>query len=93
MRLADKPPNSRKGSGKMITRDSAFAASIGTLACATLAQAHPGHGEPGDDYSLLHYVTEPLHLGIGICLLIGTMALVGLARNAYRRRKKRASAA
>jgi hypothetical protein len=76
----------------MITRYSVFAASIGTFAGATVAHAHPGHGEPGDDYSLLHYVTEPLHLGVGFCLLIGAVALGRLILSSYVRRKRQVSA-
>ena len=68
-----------------------FAASIGTLAAATVAQAHPGHGEPGDDYSFWHYATEPLHLGVGLCTLIGAVVLARLIRNMYLRGKRQES--
>ena len=76
-----------KGSGNMIKRYSVFAASIGTLAGATVVHAHPGHGEPGNDSGLLHYMTEPTHLGVGICTLIGAIALVRLILRSYPRRE------
>jgi hypothetical protein len=71
-----------------MTRYALFAASIGSLAIATVAHAHPGHGEPGDDFSLMHYATEPLHLGVGLCLLLGAVALIGLLRASYSRRRQ-----
>jgi len=70
-----------------MTRLALFAAGIGSLAIATVARAHPGHGEPGDDFSLMHYATEPLHLGVGLCLLLGAVALIGLLRASYSRRR------
>jgi len=74
-----------------MTRYSPFAAGIGTFALATVAHAHPGHGEPGDDFSLIHYVTEPLHLGVGFCLLVGAVAMLGLLRASYLRRQQTGS--
>lgn len=71
-----------------MTRYSLFAACIGSLAFATVAHAHPGHGEPGDDFGLMHYATEPLHLGAGLCIMIGAVVLVGLLRAAYSRRQQ-----
>jgi len=71
-----------------MTRYALFAASIGSLAIATVAHAHPGHGEPGDDFGLMHYVTEPLHLGVGLCLLLGAVTLIGLLRASYSRRRQ-----
>ncbi len=67
-------------------RYSLFTASIGSFAFATVAHAHPGHGKPGDDFGLMHYATEPLHLGVGLCVLLGAVALIGLLRAAYSRR-------
>jgi hydrogenase/urease accessory protein HupE len=32
--------------------------------------AHPGHGVDGNDWSLLHYLTEPDHLGGVLGLLV-----------------------
>ena len=76
----------------MITRFSVFAASFATLTGATVAHAHPGHGEPGDDFSLLHYATEPMHLGVGFCVLIGAFAIVRLIKSCCSRQKWRESA-
>jgi hypothetical protein len=67
-------------------RYSLFAVGIGSFAIATVAHAHPGHGEPGDDFGLMHYATEPLHLGVGLCLLLGAVALIGLMGASYLRR-------
>ena len=37
-----------------------------------VAVAHPGHGPEGGGFSLLHYLTEPLHLaGLAVALLVG----------------------
>ncbi|MDA1052618.1 MAG: hypothetical protein O3C40_19355 [Planctomycetota bacterium] len=77
----------------MITRFSLFTAGIGTFAYATVVHAHPGHGEPGDDFSLMHYATEPLHLGVGFCLLLGAVVLVRLIRASYSHRKRQETAA
>jgi hypothetical protein len=74
----------------MITRYSVLVASLGTLAGAT-AHAHPGHGEPGDDFSLLHYLTEPMHLGVGICLLIGSVAIAKLIMKSRSRSERHES--
>lgn len=71
-----------------MTRYSLMTAGIGMFAIATVAHAHPGHGEPGDDFSLLHYATEPLHLGVGLCLLIGAVTLISLLRASYSRRQR-----
>jgi hypothetical protein len=71
-----------------MTRYSLFTASIGSFSLAAVAHAHPGHGEPGDDFSVMHYATEPLHLGVGLCMLIGTVALIGVLRAAYSRRRQ-----
>ena len=71
-----------------MTRYSPLAASIASFAFASLAHAHPGHGEPGDDFSLTHYLTEPLHLGVGICLFLSAVAVIGLLRTAYLRRRR-----
>ncbi len=68
---------------------SLIAASIGCLVSASVAQAHPGHGEPGNDFSLVHYATEPMHLGVGFCLLLASIAvmkLIGTSRLWHQRK-------
>ena len=44
------------------------------FACLTLlasgASAHPGHGQPGDGTSLLHYLTEPIHVVAIVAVLL-----------------------
>ncbi len=46
------------------------------FALSTVVSAHAGHGVDGDGESLHHYLTEPLHLGIGIAV-IGIVAFLG----------------
>jgi hydrogenase/urease accessory protein HupE len=40
------------------------------LALVSRAAAHPGHGHGGGDFSLTHYLTEPMHLSVAIPLLM-----------------------
>jgi hypothetical protein len=50
--------------------------------------AHPGHGASGGDWSLLHYLTEPYHVGaIGTALVV--VAGLFLARAIRARRQRR----
>lgn len=41
----------------------------------TIAIGHPGHGANGGSYSLIHYLTEPVHAlaSLGIILALGTV--------------------
>jgi hypothetical protein len=75
-----------------MTRYSLITASIVSLAFSTAASAHPGHGEPGDDFSLTHYATEPMHLGAGFGLLLAAVVAIGLLRAAYVRRRRQQAA-
>lgn len=63
-----------------------IAAALTTIAFSTIpavALAHPGHGStPG--HSLLHYVAEPLHLGV----LLGLVGVSVAAFVATRRRAR-----
>lgn len=77
----------------MMTRIVKITAGVGSLLVATVAHAHPGHGEPGDDFGLAHYVTEPFHVGIGICLLIATACIARVIRARIQRRGRQESAA
>jgi hypothetical protein len=77
-----------KAVGDIMTRYSPLAASTAFLAFAAVAHAHPGHGEPGDDFSLTHYATEPMHLGVGFCLFFGAVVLIGLLRASYLKRRR-----
>ena len=72
-----------------MTRYSLITASTASLAIAAVAHAHPGHGEPGDDFSLTHYATEPVHLGVGICLFCAAVAMITLLRAVYSRHQRR----
>jgi uncharacterized protein (TIGR03382 family) len=44
-----------------------------------VAGAHPGHG-PGDGWSLVHFVTEPVHGGAGILLAVLVLGALGWLR-------------
>jgi hypothetical protein len=57
--------------------------SIASFAVATAASAHPGHGRPGDPFSLQHYLTEPVHVLGGLALLLAaSLVTVCLSRPA-----------
>ena len=71
-----------------MTRYSPLIASIATFVFAAIANAHPGHGEPGEDFSLTHYATEPLHLGVGFCVFLAAIVLIGLLRASYLKRQQ-----
>lgn len=49
--------------------------SMALLASGT-AFAHPGHGRAGDDFSALHYLSEPDHLLFTVPFLV-LVALLG----------------
>jgi hypothetical protein len=56
---------------------------ITALTVSSPASAHPGHGLGGGSYSLLHYVTEPLHLLGGLAVVAAFVlgaALLRIAR-------------
>lgn len=61
-----------------------------SLTIASPALAHPGHGVPGEGYSLLHYLTEPVHVASGLAALVLAIATTSFlrrrARSAARRR-------
>jgi hypothetical protein len=40
---------------------------------ASLAAAHPGHKSLGDDHSVIHYVSSPLHW---LPVIVGVMAVI-----------------
>ncbi|HRX82759.1 MAG TPA: hypothetical protein P5307_27020 [Pirellulaceae bacterium] len=77
----------------MTTRFPLIAVGIGTLLCAAVAQAHPGHGEPGDDFGLTHYLTEPLHIGVGLGLLVAAVCVSRLIWKSISGRLEQNSAA
>ena len=48
---------------------------------AANANAHPGHGIGGGSHDLLHYVTEPQHLGLlALLALVTTLGIMALRR-------------
>jgi hydrogenase/urease accessory protein HupE len=70
-------------------RISAPLATVGLVAFASSALAHPGHGDPGNDFGLVHYLTEPMHIAVGFGLLIGLLLLTKLVRRSISRIRKR----
>jgi hypothetical protein len=59
-------------------------ASILAMFAASPAFAHPGHGAGGGDQSVLHYLTEPIHLlglgGAAVATIIVVVILFALRR-------------
>lgn len=59
------------------------------FACLTLlasaASAHPGHGRPGEGTSLLHYLTEPVHVVGIVALLLSFVSGVAILRGRFLR--------
>jgi hydrogenase/urease accessory protein HupE len=65
-------------------------AAFAWLAMVASAAAHPGHGEGGGDYGLLHYVIEPQHLLAGVAVsLVSVLCLRHAARTFLARRRLR----
>ncbi len=60
---------------------------IASLGTPPAAVVHPGHGKPGDGFSLVHYLTEPVHL-LGVVALV----LVVVLATAFLRRRARTAA-
>jgi hypothetical protein len=42
---------------------------VACLFVATAAGAHPGHGQAGDPFGAVHYLSEPVHALGGIALV------------------------
>ncbi|MCW9023213.1 MAG: hypothetical protein OQK73_00895 [Gammaproteobacteria bacterium] len=57
-----------------------------SLTCVSVPViAHPDHGHNGGSISLFHYLSEPLHFGVGVVLTgIITVAIYWLKRNIAR---------
>ena len=41
-----------------------------------MAEAHPGHGTGGGGYALSHYLTDPLHIGVGAALVAAVVGVL-----------------
>lgn len=54
-----------------------------SLALASRTYAHPDHGTTDSD-TLWHYLTEPVHLFVGLALVVSAVWLGHLARVSYR---------
>jgi len=64
-------------------------ATMGALALAAIvrtAQAHPGHGEGGGSFGFTHYLSEPVHIGIGVLIVLAVASVLMAARKAARSR-------
>ena len=57
---------------------------------ASPAFAHPGHGQGGGDFGVLHYLSEPAHLWFAIPMVLivalGARYAAGVVRGAAGRR-------
>jgi hypothetical protein len=51
---------------------------------ATPVFAHPGHGASGGSNSLLHFFTEPEHVGLALLAVFAIAAIRALARRRAR---------
>ncbi len=47
-------------------------------------EAHPGHGNDGSSSTPWHYLTEPFHIGIGICMVVLAIAGIKIYRGLRR---------
>ncbi len=52
----------------------------GFFVTSTVA-AHTGHGRGGGDFSILHYLSEPLHIVAGLSLAAALLAAIAWARH------------
>ena len=64
-------------------------AAIALFAAPSITSAHPGHSEDGASTSLLHYVSQPVHL-LGV--LAGAIVIVAAVTWAQRVRRARVRA-
>ncbi len=59
---------------------------------SSIVIAHPGHGHNGGSFSLLHYLGEPIHFGVGIALVgIIVAGIYWFKRNTSRTNQARKS--
>ncbi len=65
----------------------AASVTTGLVLLASAAAAHPGHGADGGSYSLLHYLSEPVHIAFAALLAVGVVG--GLSALARSRRMRR----
>lgn len=70
---------------------SAALATIMGLLVSSIAVAHPGHGYISGDFSLVHYLIEPVHMVTGLSLVMGLLlaASYGVRAIGSRRRASR----
>lgn len=59
------------------------------LLTASAAGAHPGHGVEGGSWSLVHFLSDPLHLGFALAVVLGLAGLRGLRRTSQPSRARR----
>ena len=61
-----------------------FALTIMGFVFMSVAAAHPGHGHSGGDFSLMHYLSDPLHIVMGL-FLVAAFTAVAWVRSALPR--------
>jgi len=50
------------------------------LFVTSIAAAHPGHGHGGEDFSVLHSLSDPLHIVGGLSLAVSLLTAIAWAR-------------
>jgi len=59
-------------------------ATIAMVALASSAVAHEGHGDPAWYGSVLHYLTEPVHLPLTLAVLVALVLATRLNGRTHR---------
>ena len=67
-----------------MSRQFRFALTIMGFVFTSIAAAHPGHGDGGGDFSLMHYLSDPLHIVIGL-LLVAAVTATAWVRSTFPR--------
>lgn len=58
----------------------AFAGFAATMGAASVACAHAGHGNSANGQGFAHYLIEPIHVGVGVTLVVAAFLIVRALR-------------
>lgn len=50
------------------------------LFVTSIAAAHPGHGHGGGDFGVMHYLSDPLHMVVGLSLAVALLSAIAWSR-------------
>jgi len=53
-----------------------FALFLFVILTSLPVMAHPGHGQASDSFSMLHYLTQPVHLMGGVAMAGGIITII-----------------